>query len=450
MTASQIMVAGFAIAILIGGIVLCLPVCNADGRWLNFLDALFTACSAVCVTGLVTVVPAVQFSLVGKIVLLLLIQLGGLGIIACTMGAFLILRRQITVRNRVMLQESYNMNTMSGLVVLLIYVLKGTFFVEGVGALLYAIQFVPQFGLVRGVWYSIFHAVSAFCNAGIDLLGENSLQMYQTNPLINFTTIGLIILSGLGFVVWRDLLLAAHRIRKKECSAGRAVQRMKVHTKLAVIMTLGLIVIGTVGIFAMEYSNPDTLGPLSTGQKWMAALFQSVTTRTAGFFTVPQGSLREESKLLSCILMFIGGSPGGTAGGVKTTTVALLLLTCWSVLKGHEDTECYRRRFPPANVRTGFSVFTVAFVAVLAGSLLVLFMEPFALSDVLYEVVSAVGTVGLSTGITSSLCSGSKLVIIFLMYMGRIGPVTLALLFAARAAKKGRGRRLPEERIMVG
>ncbi len=444
------MAVGFAAAILAGGLVLCLPVCNAGGQWLNFLDALFTACSAVCVTGLMTVVPAAQFSLFGKLVLLLLIQLGGLGIIACTMGAFLILRRQITVRDRVMLQESYNMNTMSGLVVLLIYVLKGTFLAEGAGALLYAIRFVPRYGLFRGIGYSVFHAVSAFCNAGIDLLGESSLQIYQTDPLINFTTIGLIVLSGLGFVVWRDLLLAARRIRRKECSARRAVQRMRLHTKLAAVMTVSLIVIGTIGFFVIEYSNPDTLGPLTAGQKWMAALFQSVTTRTAGFFTVSQGSLREESKLLSCILMFIGGSPGGTAGGIKTTTVALLLLTCWSVLKGHGDTECCRRRIPPANVRTGFSVFTVAFLAALGGTLLVLAMEPFALSDVLYEVISAVGTVGLSTGITPSLCPGSKLVIVILMYMGRIGPVTLALLFAARAAKRGRGRRLPEERVMVG
>ncbi len=450
MTASQMMASGFAIVILLGGILLSLPVCNVGGKWLNFIDALFTSCSAVCVTGLVTIVPATQFTLAGKILLLLLIQFGGLGIIACTMGAFLILRKQITIRNRVVIQESYNLNTMSGLVVMLIFVLKGTFFVEGIGACLYALQFIPQFGLFRGIWYSVFHAVSAFCNAGIDILGDSSLQVYQTNPLMNFVTMGLIVVSGLGFTVWQDLILTGKRIRAGEFAWKRSLQKMRLHTKLALAMTFVLLIGGTVGFFCMEYSNPDTLGPLSMGQKWMASMFQSVTTRTAGFFTIPQGAFHEESKLLSCILMFIGGSPGGTAGGVKTTTIAIMLLTCWSVLKGNVDTECYRRKIPALNVRTAFSVVIVAFLALVAGTMAILLFEPAGLMDVLYEVASAVGTVGLTVGITPLLSAGSKLVIILLMYMGRIGPVTLALLFAGKIGKRKQGRTLPEERIMVG
>lgn len=449
MSASQIMIVGFAAAILIGGALLSLPICNADGNWLNFVDALFTSCTAVCVTGLVTIVPAAQFTLFGKIILLLLIQFGGLGIIACTMGAFLILNKQITIRSRVVIQEGYNLNTLSGLVKLLIYVLKGTFLVEGIGAAFYAFQFIPEFGFFRGIWYSVFHSISAFCNAGIDILGETSLEIYQTNPLVNITTVLLIIVSGLGFTVWRDLTQALKSIWKKELLVRRAGEKLKLQTKLAVTMTVVLVAGGTVGFFCMEYTNPQTFGGLSFGEKWLAALFQSVTTRTAGFFTIPQNLLREESKMLSCVLMFIGGSPGGTAGGVKTTTIAILLLTCWSVLKGSEDTECFRRKILSSTIRTGFSVFTVAFLAVVVGTTAITALEQTNLIDALYEVTSAVGTVGLTTGLTPGLRQISKLVIIVLMYMGRIGPVTLALVFAGKVGKRKNRRKLPEERVMV-
>ena len=320
MTASQIMVTGFALAIFTGGILLSMPFCNADGHWLRFIDALFTACSAVCVTGLVTIVPATQFTLTGKVILLILIQLGGLGIIACTMGTFLILRKQITIRSRVMIQDSYDLHSMTGIVILLRYVIRGTFFVEGCGAVLYAVRFIPQYGLLRGLWYALFHAISAFCNAGIDILGETSLQQYVADPYINVVTILIIVVSGLGFLVWKDLMLAASRLYHREYPLCRVIQKLKLHTKLALVMTVSLVVIGTVGIFCMEYSNPRTLGGMPVGEKWLAAMFQSVTTRTAGFFTIPQDRFLPQSQLLSCILMFIGGSPGGTAGGIKTTT----------------------------------------------------------------------------------------------------------------------------------
>lgn len=450
MTASQIMVAGFALVILLGGILLCLPVCNADGGWLNFVDALFTSCSAVCVTGLVTIVPSTQFTLLGKVILLFLIQLGGLGIIACTMGIFLILKRQITVRSRVIIQETYNLNTMSGLVIMLKYVLKGTFVVEGIGALLYAFQFVPEYGFFRGIWYSVFHSVSAFCNAGIDILGETSLQVYQMNPLMNFVTMGLIIASGLGFIVWQDLTRTMRRIFRREYTVRRALEKMRLHTKLTLCMTFVLVAGGTVAFFLMEYKNPHTLGDLPDAQKWMAAMFQSVTTRTAGFFTIPQGAFWEESKLLSCMLMFIGGSPGGTAGGIKTTTAMILLLNCWSVLKGSPDTECFRRKIPFNAVRTAFSVTLVSFLVMMTGTMLILLFEPLRFMDVFYEAASAVGTVGLTTGITSGLKAASKIVLIALMYMGRLGPVTLVLLFASKIGKNKNGRTLPEERVMVG
>lgn len=450
MTSGQIMAAGFAAAILLGAVLLSLPVCNADGHFLAFEDALFTACSAVCVTGLMTVVPAVQFNLFGKIILLFLIQLGGFGIIAFTMGAFLVLKKQITLRNRVLIQQGYDQNTMSGVVALLRYVIAGTFLIEGLGVVGYAFQFVPRYGLARGLWYSVFHAVSAFCNAGIDILGDNSLGDYVRNPLVNTVTILLIIVSGLGFPVWKELLLAVRRIRKGECSVKKALCRMKLHAKVALIMTMILVFGGASLIFFMEYTNPETLGGMSFPEKCMASLFQSVTTRTAGFFTVPQNLFRPETQFLCCVMMFIGGSPGGTAGGVKTTTIFMLAASCWAVLKGKEDTECFRRRIPYANIRTGFAVFTVSFLALISGTLLLLILEPVTVVEALYEVVSAVGTVGLTIGITPALSFGGKLVIIVLMYLGRLSPVTMALIFASKVGKKNSKAKLPEERIMIG
>ncbi len=450
MSASQLMVVGFAVTIMIGGILLSMPFCNADGKWLPFVDALFTACSAVCVTGLVTIVPAVQFNLLGKVILLMLIQIGGLGIIACTMGAFILLRKQITIRDRVMIRDSYDLHSMSGTVAKLKYVIHAFFAAEGIGALLYSFHFIPKYGFLRGIWYSVFHAVSAFCNAGIDILGPNSLEAYQTDPYMTLVTSGIIILSGLGFLTWKDIWFTVLRVKNKECTWRRSLQKMKVHSKLALIMTAGLLVLGTVGIFLMEYSNPRTLGNLTFGQKWLAAFFQSVTTRTAGFFTIPQDHFLPESQLLSCILMFIGGSPGGTAGGVKTTTIALLYLNCWAVLKGTEDVEIMRRRMMRENIRTCFSVVTVALTAVIAGTLAILIIEDTGMLTALYEVVSAVGTVGLTAGLTPVMSGASKIVIIILMYMGRLSPVTLALLFAGSVGGHGKGRKLPEERIMVG
>lgn len=449
LTASRLMAGGFAAVILLGGILLSLPVCSKGGVRLNFLDALFTSCSAVCVTGLVTIVPASQFTLAGKVILLLLIQVGGFGMIVCATGAYLIFQKKISMRRRVMLQEQFNLDTLSGLVGLLRYVLCGTFVVEGIGAAGYAFQFVPQFGLARGLWYSVFHAVSAFCNAGIDILGDSSLQPYQANPLVNFVTMALIVVSGLGFIVWRDLSAAFMRVVRRECGLRRALEKLRLGTKLAVSVTLFLIFGGAAAFFVLEYANPATLGPMPLWQKGMAALFQSVTTRTAGFFTVPQNLLREDSRLISCLLMFIGGSPGGTAGGVKTVTAAVLLLHCRAILKGDEDAECFRRRIPDLNVRTAFAVFTAALLAVLAGTILISATEEAGLMPALYEVASAVGTVGLTAGLTPVLSAAGKWIIIVLMYIGRLSPVTLAILFAGKTGRKT-GRRLPEERVMVG
>lgn len=450
-TSLQIIVPGFLGIILLGALFLMFPVCNADGRWLNFTDALFTSCTCVCVTGLTTVVPAVQFALPGKIVMLFLIQIGGWGVIVCAMWFLVLLKRRISLHARVIIRDYFNMDTMSGLVRMLIYVVKSSIVVESVGAVCYALYFVPRYGFWRGCWYGGFHSVSAFCNAGIDILGDSSLTAFRGNIWINLVTMALIILGGLGFMVWRDLANFLKKIFVKRETWKKAARETKLQTKLVGMMTAGLLVAGTLLIFGLEHDNPETLGSLPLGEKWLAALFQSVTTRTAGFFTISQSGLREATKLLCCILMFIGGSPVGTAGGVKTVTVAVLLLTCWSIMKGHRDTECFHRKVADSTVRMAVVVFAVGLMLTMAGTIAISALEPgVSAMDGLYEVVSATATVGLTTGITPGLSAPGKYVIIFLMYLGRIGPITLPMMMAAKLGKKNVKRTLPEEHIVVG
>ncbi|MEZ3470666.1 MAG: potassium transporter KtrB, partial [Schaedlerella sp.] len=446
----RVTAAGFLGVILLGAALLSLPVSNTQP--ITFTDALFTSATSVCVTGLVTVVPASQFTLFGKVILLLLIQIGGLGVIACGTLFLFLLNKKITIQERVVLKEAYGADRLGGIVKLVRKVILGTFAVEGAGAVLYAFQFIPEYGLVRGIGYSVFHAVSAFCNAGIDILGSSSLSNYVTNPIINVTTILLIILSGIGFTVWFDVIDNNRRLVRGEVPKRWWFTRLRLQSKLAVIMTVLLIFAGTVFVFLAEYRNPDTIGKLSIGQKLMASMFQSVTTRTAGFCTVSQGALHTESKLFCAILMFIGGSPGGTAGGVKTTTFAMLFLACLTFVRGGNDTECMGRKITVANFRTGFAVVMVAFAVFITGTIAVLFLEPdsILLENVIYETASAVGTVGLTADLTPRLCRASQYVLMVMMYIGRLGPLTMALMFAGKTHPRDRIRSLPEEQIMVG
>ena len=445
----QLIAAGFLGTILLGGVLLYLPVCNT--KPIQFIDALFTATSAVCVTGLVTIVPATQFTVLGKGILLVLIQIGGLGVIACTFSFFLVLKKKITLRERIIIQETYNMDTLSGLVKFLIKIIKGTFIVEGVGAVLFSFQFVREYGLVEGVCYSVFHSVSAFCNAGIDILGNGSFIKYAANPLINFTTMSLIVVGGIGFTVWGDVLKNVFDgLGKEGCSIKKIFTKLTLHSKIAISMTIALILLGTASFFVLEYANPETFGNMTLGEKIMASGFHSVSTRTAGFATVSQSGLTNGSKLITCLLMFVGGSPAGTAGGVKTTTVAMLILTCRSVIKGGRDTECFGRRIVEDNIRTGLAVLFLSMGFLITGTVIVSVLEPnVEFMRILYETTSAMGTVGLSADLTPQLETASKYVIMMLMYIGRIGPVTMALIFG-KGHTKDRVRELPEKRILVG
>lgn len=444
----QMLAAGFLLVIVIGGILLWLPVCNQEP--IAFTDALFTSTSAVCVTGLMTVVPAAQFTLLGKVVLLVLIQIGGLGVVAVSTFFLVVIGRKITVKERVMIQETYNMESLSGMVKWILRILKGTFVVEGIGAIFFAFQFIPEYGFLKGIWYSVFHSISAFCNAGIDILGADSFAAYARNPLINLTTMILIVAGGIGYTVWFDLTDNIRNFRKKGERRRGMFKILTLNSKVALTMTAILIVAGTVSFLFLEFSNPDTLGEFSFGDKVMGAAFQSVTTRTAGFFTVPQGDLREESVFISCLLMFIGGSPAGTAGGVKTTTIAMLFLTAVTVVKGNKDTECFGRRIPEENIRTGISVMLMSFTILMIGTIAVSVIESAGFLDILFETTSAIGTVGLSTGLTPALHTASKFVIMILMYAGRIGPVTMALAFGLKRNPMSQVRQLPAKRLMIG
>ena len=423
----QTLAIGFLGVILLGGFLLYLPVSNQQP--ISFLDALFTSTTAVCVTGLVTVVPATQFTLFGKIILLILIQIGGLGIIACMIGFFIILKKRISIRERILIQETYNMTGLTGMIAFVLKILKGTFVAEGIGAILYSFQFVPEYGLGKGIVYSVFHSVSAFCNAGIDILGNDSFMRYTSNPIINITTMLLIVMGGLGFIVWYDV----YDTYKKVSDKRRFWAKLSLHSKLVLVMTSGMIVLGTLFVLILEFHNPDTIGNLPIGEKIMASMFHSVSTRTAGFATVSQVDLRAGTKFLSSIWMFIGGSPCGTAGGVKTTTIAMLLLTCVNVMYGKKDTECFGRKVPDENFRTGFSVVLMGYLFLMSGMVGLTVLEPeIDFLDLMYEGVSAIATVGLTADVTGRLGDLSKIVIMCMMYIGRLGPVTVALIFGTK------------------
>lgn len=447
LSTTRIIALGFAAAILVGAFILMLPVSAADGTWTNPIDALFTATTSICVTGLVTVTTAAHWSLFGQIVILILAQLGGLGVITAAMCVLILVGKRITLKDRMLIQETYNMDTLSGLVKLVVRIVKGTFLLEGIGAVLYATVFIPEYGFFPGLWKSIFNAVSAFCNAGMDVLGESSLRAYAENPVVNITTILLIILSGLGFIVWWNLIDSwrGRKKRRRGFAAG-----LTIHTKLVLIMTSALVFGGALLFFLFEYRNPATIGNMGAGSKVMASVFQSVTTRTAGFETIPQANLTEGSTLLTMILMLIGGSPAGTAGGIKTTTVGILFLIILSTVRGKRETEFMKRRISEDAGRTALTVVGLALMVVIGASFLLFATDGLEFKDTVYEVVSAMGTVGLSRGITSGLSTVGKVIIIVVMYIGRIGPVTLALALAMKRRGKDQGISLPEERILIG
>lgn len=440
----QMMVVGFAGVILIGAILLSLPIATQTGESISFLDALFTSTSAVCVTGLVVVDTATYWSFFGHIVIIMLIQVGGLGFMTITTLFSLIIKKRINLKERLLIQESLNQIDLSGLVKLTRYILLMTFTIEGIGALILSTVFIPQFGFVKGTWYSIFHAISAFCNAGFDLMGTvsgpfSSLTSYVNNTTITLAISLLIILGGLGFPVILDI------IRNKKIS------KLNMHSKIVLISTAILILFGMVFIFAVEYKNPDTLGNLSLKGKLLASLFQSVTIRTAGFNTIDLALLNQASLFIMMIFMFIGASPASTGGGVKTTTIATLILTVKSLLLGKEDIEVFERRISSSTVKKSVGIFFVGISAVSIGILLLSLTEgEFNLVEAAFEVISSFATVGLSIGGSINLTSIGKLLIVIYMFMGRVGLLTIFLALVSKNTVNKQLIRYPECRIIVG
>ncbi len=447
LTTTQTITLSFLLVILAGTLLLMTPATSADGSPTPFLDAMFTATSCVCVTGLVTVTTAVHWNLFGHIILLVLIQIGGLGVVSLATVFIMLLGKKISLSNRMLLGDAFNLDTLQGVVKFLRRAFLGTFLVEAVGAVLYLPVFVPEFGL-KGIWYSVFHAVSAFCNAGIDLIGPDSFIPYVHHFWINAVTILLIIVSGLGFIVWFDFIDVCKKKLKREDNGRSIWAQLRLHSKIVITMTGCLLLSGAVLYFLFEYNNPATIGSFTPWQKVLAACFQSVTTRTAGFVTVPQDGLTTPSVIVTLFLMFTGGSPAGTAGGVKTTTLAVIVLTVAATVRGREDIICYKRRIPVKTVRKALAVVLISFFASILAVIALMVFEPGNAADQIFEVYSALGTVGISRNYTSFIGAAGKVILCICMYLGRVGPIAMVLVFTMRDQQTA--AKLPEEQVTVG
>lgn len=434
LTPARIIPIGFLLLIAVGTGLLLLPCSTAPGARTDVLTALFTATTSVCVTGLVVVETAAHWTLFGKLVILLLIQLGGLGLVAVTAMIVLLLGKNVSIRGQVLLRDAFNRDSIAGQSRFLKRVIRGVLLVEGAGAALYAVAFVPRYGWLRGIWYSVFHAVSAFCNAGIDILGPDSLAPFAADPYVLLVTMALIVLGGVGFVVWFDVLSAVR------ARLHRSRHRLSPHSRLVLWLTAGLIAAGAALTLAGEWRNPLSLGPMPVWQKILNAFFQSVTLRTAGFATVPQGALSDPVALLSCLFMLIGGSPMGTAGGVKTVTLFLLLASAASYIQRREETVVCRRSIDPSLRQKASAIVLVSLSVSVLFTALLLWTDGLSLIDAMYEMFSATATVGLSRGVTPALSAWGRVVVILGMFLGRIGPISIGLFFGEDRTDENRVR----------
>ena len=445
LSTTQTVLLSFFLAILAGSILLALPVSSANGEKISYVDALFTATTSVCVTGLVTVPTVSTWSIFGQVVILILIQIGGLGIITIMSGLMIGFHKKMGIGDRMLIQDAFNLNTLSGLVKFIKKVLIGTFVVEGIGALLYMTVFVPEYG-AKGIWISVFNSISAFCNAGIDIIAEDSLCSYALNPMIHITTCLLIIIGGIGYVVWWDLLRVLKKVRQQKwkCLSG-----LTLHSKLALSVTSVLIVAGMLLFLVFEYHNPLTIAEYSLPEKLQAALFQSVTTRTAGFATIPQQNLTNASAIVSLLLMFIGGSPVGTAGGIKTVTMIVLIASTIATIRNKEDVVLFHRTISKQTINKAVAVVGISFFVMFSSTVLLAAVTDASALDVVYETVSATATVGLTRNLTPMLNLWGKLIIIVTMYLGRVGPISLLIAFNTKREKKNIIKN-PTEEISVG
>lgn len=406
----------FLVVIFIGATLLTLPIATTTGNSVGFVNAFFTASSATAVTGLVVANTATQWSIFGKVVIITLIQIGGLGTITLFSITTVLLGKRISLQQRLLVKEQLNITSMSGIVKWVIYVTKITFLIEFIGALLLSFSLIPKFGFKTGIWYSIFHAISAFCNAGFDLFGDSILP-YSGDIYINMIICSLVIMGGLGFFVYMDLYNA------------RSFRKLKVHSKVVITVSAFLLLAGTVATLLIEYNNSLSIGEFGFGHKVLASFFQSTVTRTAGFYSIDIGSLHDATALIYIFLMFIGGSPASTAGGLKTTTFAVMFLSTVGRLRGEHEIVIFNRKIDKEVIlrALAITILCISVVIVVTMALTIVEHDRFDFLDILFESVSAFATVGMTRGITPYLTDTSKVILAFTMFMGRVGPTTLAI-----------------------
>ena len=437
---ARIIIFGFLGLILLGTALLMLPFSTREWGGASFFDALFTATSATCVTGLVVHDTASYWSGFGQLVLLCLIQVGGMGVVTVAVATFIFSGRRIGLKQRWVMQESISAPQVGGIVRMTGFILKTAFAIEGIGAAALAVRFCPLFGLQRGLWYAVFHAVSAFCNAGFDLMGReapfSSLTAYAGDPVLNGTVMLLIVVGGLGFLTWQDV--AAH---------GRHLKEYRLQSKLILATTAALLLSGFLFFLLYEFRLPQWAG-MTVGEKVLAALFQSVTPRTAGFNTVDLARMSGPSQLVTILLMLTGGSPGSTAGGFKTTTLAVLLLSAAAVFRRRRSAQCFGRRIQEPALQNACAIFLLYLLLFLAGGILICCIDGAPLMDALFEAASAIGTVGLSLGGTGRFSLPSRMILIFLMYFGRVGGLTM--IYAVTAGNGTSAPQFPQEPVTVG
>lgn len=442
MNATRIVAGGFAAIILLGTLLLMLPFASKSGEGAGFLNSLFTATSATCVTGLIPVDTGMSWTFFGQLVILLLIQLGGLGFMTIITMVSFVLHRRIGLSERLIMVSTLNLNDMDGVVRVVRHALIGTFTLEGAAAVLLSFRFVPQFGLAGGVWRGIFHAISAFCNAGFDLVGckfgeFTSLEGYNDDPYVLCIIMALIVIGGLGFFVWEDIVRA------------KSWKGLSLYSKMVLSITAALLLGGAVFFFCAEYGNPETFGTMPVWQKGLNAMFQSVTLRTAGFASFNQGGLKDSSMALSCVLMLIGGSSGSTAGGLKTVTAAVLLLGLRSNLAGREQVTIRGRAISYRKVMDAMTLALILLVLFLTGSIVISLADGVPYLHAAFETASALGTVGVTVGITPTLSPASHIMLICMMYLGRIGVFSFSIAFLTRSRYPAKIK-YPDLNVMIG
>lgn len=464
LTATQSLVLGVFVIILIGAVLLKLPISNKEGQSIKFIDSLFTSTSCVCVTGLNTIVPSEQFSTFGQIVLMCLIEIGGLGFMSFIALILIFMGKKINLSDRIVIKESLNQNNMSGLIQLIKKIFCYTITFQTIGAILLSIKFIPTYGVGKGIYYSIFHSISAFCNAGFDILGDKSFIPYQYDVLINITLMALIILGGLGFTVWDDLFNSIKEKIKKKGKINRIWTELSIHTKLVLVTTIILLISGTVLTFVFEKDNVHIMKNDTLDQKILKSSFYSTTLRTAGITTIDVNNLTTTTKFISAMYMFIGASPASTAGGIKNVTFAIIILMAISFIKDTDSTVVFKREIPLKVIKRAISVVTLSICVVIVSIILLTITEQLFLEQkysmvsenvdfmgIIYEVFSAFGTVGLTLGITPKLSIVGKVIIMILMFIGRVGTITLSFaLFSKYNKNKKSTIKYPKCDLLVG